>query len=420
MKANNVIRVFEHQSLRLKPQGELNKHHFDALLRFNSKNKNKFYTVGHNKITFNQYVGVIQVKGLTIEVLPKADNDLSNNYDKWSNALITMLKECKLIKLESLTNAYLKTKSSSLIDIYFDSFLTEVEKLLRQGLSKKYRRVGDNIDTLKGKLSFNNHIKRNYIHKEKFYCEYQSYDKNHLLNQILLKAVHILSQLTLNPDLLSRAKSVLFDFDDIKVVEISEKDFKNLILDRNTERYKYALTLAKLIILNYSPDLKAGEEDVLAILFDMNKLYENFIYRKLKKVMRMYPNINIKEQFRKKFWQTRGIKPDIYIEDLSKKKKIVIDTKWKVLTELKPSDEDLKQMFVYNHYYDTCLSILLYPKVSVDSDLKKPYHPYNDEDNDLYCQMCFVDLFDESQKQIKRNLGEHIYKELLEQELSEL
>ena len=33
-------------------------------------------------------------------------------------------------------------------------------------------------------------------------------------------------------------------------------------IDRNTERYKYALTLAKLIILNYSPDLKAGEEDV--------------------------------------------------------------------------------------------------------------------------------------------------------------
>lgn len=414
---NNVIQVFEHQSLRLKPQGPLQEKHFNALLRFNSKNNNKFYAVGHKKITFNQYVGVIQVKGLTIEILPKADSDSSNNYDKWSNALIAMLKECKLIKLESLSNAYLRTNSSSLIDIYFDSFLTEVEKLIRQGLSKKYRRISNNINSMKGKLSLHNHIKKNYIHKEKFYCEYQTYDKNHLLNQIILKAVHVLTVLTLNPDLLSRAQSVLINLENIHIVDISEKDFKRLKLDRNTERYKYALTLAKLIILNYSPDLKAGEEDVLAILFDMNRLYENFIYRKLKKALKKYPNINIKEQYRKKFWATRGIKPDIYLENTSNSKKIVIDTKWKVLKELKPSDEDLKQMFVYNHYYGSCVSILLYPKVLFDSYQKKPYYPYNDRETSLYCWLCFVDLFNENIN-IKRNLGDQIYKEILEQELS--
>lgn len=79
-------------------------------------------------------------------------------------------------------------------------------------------------------------------------------------------------------------------------------------------------------------------------------------------------------------------------------------------------DDDLKQMFVYNHYYNTNLSILLYSKVFFSSDSKKPFYPYNKEYQELNCQLCFIDLFDENQK-IKRELREYIYKEMLQNEL---
>ncbi len=39
----------------------------------------------------------------------------------------------------------------------------------------------------------------------------------------------------------------------------------------------------------------------------------------------------------------------------------MLDTKWKVLKAAQPSDEDLKQMFTYNHYFDATHGILLYP-----------------------------------------------------------
>jgi 5-methylcytosine-specific restriction enzyme subunit McrC len=39
----------------------------------------------------------------------------------------------------------------------------------------------------------------------------------------------------------------------------------------------------------------------------------------------------------------------------------VLDTKWKNVSGNKPSDNDLKQMFVYNLYYDCVNSALLYP-----------------------------------------------------------
>jgi len=416
----NLIQVFEHEPLKINYEDKFKEHHFDALVKFNDKNKNKYFSVGHRKISFSQYVGVIQVKDLTIEILPKADKfEEKIAKEKRRQALLEMLKTCKFIKLESISNAYLKLRSSSLLDLYFDLFLNEVGKLVRHGLSKKYRKIKNNLEALKGKIDFKNHIKHNYIHKERVYCEYQKYDRNNLLNQILLKAVTILLQTSTNPGILSRAKRVLFDLDNIDLINVSEENFSKVVLDRNTERYKVALEIAKLIILNYSPSIQSGREDVLAILFDMNKLFENYIYRKLKQLEKTHHQLRIREhrKLRKNFWGTRGIKPDILVENIETNKNLVIDTKWKILKEPKPSDEDLKQMFVYNHYYNSKLSILLYPKVYFDTIPKKPYHPYNVANEKINCQLGFIDLFDEKQN-LRKDLGKNIYDQLLLPELT--
>ena len=39
----------------------------------------------------------------------------------------------------------------------------------------------------------------------------------------------------------------------------------------------------------------------------------------------------------------------------------MIDTKWKLIYSNKPSDDDLKQMFVYNLHWKSKRSMLLYP-----------------------------------------------------------
>jgi 5-methylcytosine-specific restriction endonuclease McrBC regulatory subunit McrC len=42
---------------------------------------------------------------------------------------------------------------------------------------------------------------------------------------------------------------------------------------------------------------------------------------------------------------------------------LVADTKWKVLRESSPADDDLKQMFVYNELFGAERSLLVYPAV---------------------------------------------------------
>lgn len=91
---------------------------------------------------------------------------------------------------------------------------------------------------------------------------------------------------------------------------------------------------------------------------------------------------------------------------------IIIDTKWKVLKELKPDDSDLKQMFVYNLHYNSDLSILLYPKVMFNNQDKKEFWLLNSNNNKHYCQISFIDLFLQNGN-FKKNIEEELFKTLI-------
>jgi len=417
-RKNNIIQVFEHQTLKVDRDPKFTKPHFKALSAYGYKTKEKYYSVGNERIKFAQYVGVIQVNNLTIEILPKADNTEINDSSKerWHNALIGMLHVCKLIKLESISHAKLKLKSASILDLYYDAFLSGVEKLVKQRLIKQYKCIDENLNKVKGKIKFREHIQKNYIHKERFFLEHNIYNIDNNLNQILLKALIILSKISTSPQFNSRIKKLLLNFEDVTEKTITSSWFDSLKYNRNTERYKDSIILAKLIILKYSPDLRGGRENVLAILFDMNRLYENYVYRKLK-ILETNPEIpikRVKEQNRRPFWGNNNLRADIVVECESNN--YVIDTKWKILKNNKPSDEDLKQMFVYNLHYDSNLSILLYPKTTIDTYEKKPFR--KDIFQDRNCQIAFTDLFN-IDGSLNSNLGAQLYQELLKDEISQ-
>lgn len=416
-KKRILIQVFEHQKLRVGEPESFSLAHFKALEQYAYRNKEKYFVVGNQRLKFGSYVGVIQVKNLTIEVLPKADRAESGiaAKRKWHSALIAMLKECKSLKLDLIHNTHLKLGSATILDLYFDAYLTETENLFRHGLKKSYRKFAENLGKVKGKVIFSKHIQKNLLHKERFFVEHCIYDKSNLLNQILLKALLILAKISNNPNFISRIKLLLLGFEGIEERKISQQDFLCIRFNRNTDRYRSAIKLARLIILNYSPDLQGGSEDVLAIMFDMNRLYENYIYRKLKILEKdpEIPIVKVSEQNKVPFWANRGLRADIVIE--GQDRNLVIDTKWKMPENGKPSDGDLKQMFVYKLHYDSCLSILLYPKTTLGTFEKKPYK--NEAFENLHCQVAFVDLF-LSNGFLNRKLGYKIFEELLEGEIS--
>ena len=387
MNNKKFIQVFEYQKLRYDDVGIFRKHHFDAMVKFNELHQNKYFTIIHKGIRFGSYVGVIQIGGLTIEILPKADNNENADKNLWQNVLLSMLKICKKIQVESISETQLKKRCHSILDVYFELYLNEVERLVKKGLIKKYRKNQSNQNALKGKLLFAQNIQQNLVHKERFYCEHQVYDKNHLLHQILFKGLLTLKTF-LNDSLKDKLNRLLFEFQDFENINIQKKHFDKIIIDRKNHDYQKAIDIAKIIILNYSPSLNYGSDNLLTLLFDMNTLWEEYIFRILQK--HKTDEIEVSFQNSDKFWENKRIRPDIVLK--IKDETFVIDTKWKIIEANNPSDDDLKQMFVYNLHWKAEKTLLLYPKINqIDSN----FGTFHFDNLGKKCKLGFVDITNE-------------------------
>jgi 5-methylcytosine-specific restriction enzyme subunit McrC len=408
-----LIQIFEHERLILKEKGgELERHELDKLYAFNDKNDNVYFTGIRDGVKFTNYVGVIQIGGLTIEILPKADKKQKlekKDYEKWRNALLSMLAICRKIKVDSVSEASLNKRYHSLLELYFEIYLDEVSTLLHKGLIKKYHHVSKNTSVLKGKIEFARNIQQNLIHKERIYTTHQVYDYENTINQILLKGLTILSKIVSSPVLKDRVARIKLDFPEIKEIPINKNHFDQLIESRKTVPYNEAIKISKMIILNYSPDIKNGQENMLALLFDMNKLWEEYVYRMLQKGKP--DNYKVEFQNSQKFWESKTIRPDIVVTktDSDQEEKFVIDTKWKVIDYRNPSDDDLKQMYAYNIYWNAGKSMLLYPKIQDYPEKFGTFHKGKADGN--ACKLGFINVLDDTGK-LDFNIGKIIIEKL--------
>ena len=385
MLRRDSIQVFEHSFLAIGERG-FDKRHFVALSKLNALHDYQYFDLKYNGVVFKQFVGVIQVDNLTIEILPKIDRyeaEDKENKTKWRDVLLEMLKVTKKLKIQQVGHANVSRQSIHLLDIYFEWFLNEVQLLIHQGLIKQYYKETGNVKALKGKLEFAGHINKNLVHKERFYTTHQVYDKDHLIHQVLGQALEIIATLSKGNYLYSKCKTVQLNFPEVKSIKANENTFTRIPKSRKTAPYDNALAIARLIILNYGPNVSSGSEKMLALLFDMNSLWEEYVLVRLKQVCQDN-DIEVYGQNSKGFWNGITIRPDIVLKKQieGKMETVIIDTKWKNIDQSQPSTHDLRQMYVYNDYWESRKSLLLYPSnidglddfKSFDSITADPHH----------------------------------------------
>lgn len=400
-----TIRVYEHD--RLSVGDQLKEQYFDELVRYNDKTGQKYFSVGYKKIIFKNYVGLIQVGKLAIEILPKIEKQATREkYGRWQTALLEMLHFARLIRMESVSNASQSGQKSNLLEIIVQQFLNEVQKLCNDGLLRQYRFSMQNRFVLKGRLVFDKHIAKNMVHSERFYTEAQVYDIDNKLNQVLLQALLVLKDLYHGSRLTYQINNLISCFDGVTNRNAQADLNENVHFTRRTRKYKTALIYARLILNNFSPDLRSGQYNVIALLFDMNMLFEKVATRLFQKAESNFNHIElrIKSQSVRKFWQRKTIRPDIvgeYDEHSTSQKVIfIVDTKWKLPEQENPSDNDLKQIFVYNIQFHSKYGLLLYPGSGPEegnslgvysrSDCLKP------EFQNHFCSVEYIDFLDDN------------------------
>ncbi len=377
-KAKEHITVFEHETLRHdKGEKRITIDQLKALQNYYGEGI-PFYNLCYNGVQFNEFVGAIQVGKTLIEVLPKADKkpNTESEQNKWRDILIDMLRAVGSFDIKTPSHSNLKIKPNTILDLYFELFIKEVEYLLHSGLVKQYRKKEGNVTALKGTIQFAQHLQQNLTHQERFYVRHTTYDVEHKLHFILFKTLRLLRQINTNASLNSRIGNLLLNFPEMPDLRVTVNTFDNLVFNRKTQPYSKAVEISRLILLQYHPDLSSGRNHVLALMFDMNKLWEQFVFVSLRKNKKS--DITITAQTSKYFWQPKNgnrssIRPDIVINK-DEENCMVLDTKWKNLNGYNPSPDDLRQMYVYHEYYKARKVALVYP----GSELRKTMGSYLD------------------------------------------
>lgn len=324
-------------------------------------------------IKSTSYVGLIQLKsGFQVEVLPKIEF-MGGTNDKYTvNVFTQMLRSLKDFPFKVYNNANLKTTNTNIYEIFITMYINQVLRLVKYGIKSDYVRVEENQNFIKGKLLFNEQIKYNLIHSERFFIEYDEFlvdrPENKLIKTTLLKLLK-LSGSNENINLIRR---LLLYFENVNVSLNIDKDFSLVKNDRNMKDYETILIWTKVFLRNQSFISFEGNTGALTLLFPMNTIFESYVAQRLKAIFANdNSKIEISCQDRGKYLLQENdrklfsLRPDIVVK---KDKVIIMDTKWKRLINNQRenygiSQADMYQMYAYSKEYDSSEVYVLYPYV---------------------------------------------------------
>ena len=399
MRKEFILKEFEYLQYKDNTKDNfIKKETFDSLEKFVLENEK---TAQYLKITTKKgfgkvlqaqnYVGVIQTKdGTTIEILPKIKNATT---EKSKDILIKMLKTLKNSPFKNLSVANLKSSKIPLFEIFISMFLEELTVLVRNGIKSDYISKEENLKFLKGKLKISEQIKYNTIHKERFFVQYEEFISNRVENRIIKTTLQFLynkSKLNKNQQ---RIREFLFVFDEIEISHNIKTDFSKIKLNRQMKDYEQVLLWCKTFLFENSFSPYKGNDIAFALLFDMNLLFESFVYSYLKKSSNFQ---DIKSQDRTHHLAYENgigrfrLKPDIVING----GKIIADTKWKILSEDKAYNgvlqDDMYQLYAYGTKYANCEKIyLIYPFDELI--IKNSYNYFKNKE--LKLDILFFDVY---------------------------
>ena len=373
---------------------------FEVLEKFVLENETEQYLKittkkGYGKVLQAQnYVGVIQTKdGTTIEILPKIQN---LDEEKSKEILIKMLKTLKNSPFKHFNSANLKVSKMPLLEIFISMFLEELSKLIQKGIKSDYLQKEENLNFLKGKLKISEQIKQNSVHKERFYVQFEEFSNNRVENRLIKTTLQYLYKKSKSNKNQQRIREFLFVFDEIQISHNIKIDFEKIKLNRQMKDYEQILLWCKTFLLENSFSAYKGDDLAYALLFDMNLLFESYVYDYLRKNGSFK---NIKNQDKKHhlaYENEKGkfaLKPDIVIND----GEIIIDTKWKILSLEKSnqgiSQSDMYQLYAYGTKYENCKKLyLIYPKDEVEKGNFYNYFKDDSKVNKLPLEILFFDL----------------------------
>lgn len=349
-------------------------------------------------IQAKNYVGLIQMKnGFQVQILPKVS---SSEIEDTKKAFLRMLRSMKDFPSKVFNDSHLKMDKTNLYEIFINMYVQEVSNLIKKGLRSAYLPVEDNLHVYKGKLIVREHIKKNLVHKERFYVGYDEFEVNRPENRLIKATLLKLQKLSSSAANMKAIRQLLLHFETVEPSIHYQKDFSKIVIDRSTKDYEVIIGWSRVFLLNQSFTTFSGPTTARALLFPMEKVFEAYVAQNLKRALADLPwDVSTQDKGYYLFNSPKqfALRPDLVITR-GDHSRIVLDTKWKSLRN-EPrqnygiSQADMYQMYAYSKKYNSKEIWLLYPINEEMRETEISFKSYqNNEEIETDVRLFFVDV----------------------------
>ena len=342
------------------------------------------FSVGAKSIQANSIVGMISFDGIQVEILPKLLRSQNGGSSIIKN-LMFMLAYTNQLEVTDSNIGEMSKNFDSFIEAYISIFSNRLLNQLRKyGIPKAYILKEENQNTLKGRIVFPMHTSLNSFDRSRVYCEYGEFSENNNVSIAFKFVVSHLRKLTKNPLNLSALNRCYGLLDGVPLGYVRPEELDHVSQGKRDPNFIALLNLTKLFLRKMRPDLSGRKNTkVFSLLFDMNELFEEFIFQVLKRNMIELGVKEVSAQKKKKLVEKEidlitGIEINRQLFDTFTDiivsyydgEQLIIDTKYKLISSKKNhygvSNQDAYQVLAYKQIHSSNDVIprvlLLYPK----------------------------------------------------------
>ena len=307
---------------------------------------------GELEVRSTSWVGVVQLSGVHIHVVPKLAGG--------SLAVLRMLEYAGGLDLtrELPLQRDLGPQGHDLFDLLCRLLGVEVRRLLRDGLNRDYRTSDDTLGVLRGRLRYREQYLRRFGQVFPLDCQFDEFDSDTVDNQLVATALlrarrlarsgAVRRELTLLAGVFTEACSPANH--DVEWYD------RTLHYTRRNERYRRTHVLSKLVLrgLAFEDLYDTSEGRVGTFLIDMNKVFESFVTRLVAKALEgtglavtaqsRHSAVIVDERTGETY---ASIVPDLIVREGTTGQCVPIDVKYKQYDQRNVSTSDVYQAFVY-------------------------------------------------------------------------
>ena len=328
------------------------------------------------------YVGVIKHKKLHLQILPKLICKNDNKQNILQN-LIFMLSYTRKLGIKTTNDAKLSAAKNPFIEILIREYSKSLFDCLKRLTPKNYVCEEDNLTYLKGKIKFAENIRHNSCNQAKFYCQYDEFSENNALNQLFLFVSECLYNISGDSHNRKILKFIINYYSDVELVRFDKFRAAKIMLSRNQQLFKKPFGLAKMFVEKTSVDLTKNRFESITLVWDMNKLFEEFVFEIMKEMQEELQCRISAQKGRRLLIGDNSKKRNTFVDIMAEKddgEKIVLDTKYKKFRGITDvANADIFQVSAYCLLHNATHAVLIYPRLGEKAPSLPKYFLNTDE-----------------------------------------